>query len=290
MSKNGAKLLLISVFFARGTSFLFSKNLLGDNMTPTNIMAVRFLLAFLVLIVIFHKKMTACSKESLKGGLILGVLYTVCMLFEMYGLKTVDSGVCAFIENMAIILVPVFVAMMKRKLPAAKTSLCALIAVAGVGLLSLSQVSGGFNSGLILVILAALTYSWCIISTDIVSKKGDPITIGIIQLGIMGMCNLLISLGSGSFALPQTGTDWAMILMLALVCSSFGFTFQPVGQKYVDADTSAMLTVVNPLTASVMGFALAGEEMSLPKLLGYAAILIALIVFNKDTKKETSQD
>ena len=46
-------------------------------MSPMNILAVRFILAFLVLAVIFHKKLLACSKNSLKGGLILGVLIPV---------------------------------------------------------------------------------------------------------------------------------------------------------------------------------------------------------------------
>ena len=79
-----------------------------------NILAVRFILAFLVLAVIFHKKLLACSKNSLKGGLILGVLYTVCMIFEMYGLRLIDSGVSSLIENMAIVMVPIYAAILTR--------------------------------------------------------------------------------------------------------------------------------------------------------------------------------
>ena len=81
MSKTGAKILLTTVFIARGTSFLFSK-ILMESMSPMSILAIRFILAFLVLAVIFFKKLRECSKESLKGGLILGVLYTVCMIVQ----------------------------------------------------------------------------------------------------------------------------------------------------------------------------------------------------------------
>ncbi|MBQ6905125.1 MAG: EamA family transporter, partial [Spirochaetia bacterium] len=85
MSKSGAKLLLTAVFIARGSSFLFSKNLLGT-MPPMSVLAVRFTLAFLILALVFYKKLKNLRMPTLRGGLILGVLYTVCMIFEMYGL------------------------------------------------------------------------------------------------------------------------------------------------------------------------------------------------------------
>jgi len=52
MSKTGAKILLTTVFIARGTSFLFSK-ILMESMSPMSILAIRFILAFLVLAVVF---------------------------------------------------------------------------------------------------------------------------------------------------------------------------------------------------------------------------------------------
>ena len=57
-----AKLLLLCVFAARGTSFLFSKVLLRS-MSPENVLAVRFLLSFAVLAVVFHKKMRSIYRE-----------------------------------------------------------------------------------------------------------------------------------------------------------------------------------------------------------------------------------
>ena len=73
MSTAKAKLLLILLFIARGTSFLFSKNLLLD-MTPMGILAVRFLLAFLILALLYHRKMSACGKADLRGRCELALL------------------------------------------------------------------------------------------------------------------------------------------------------------------------------------------------------------------------
>ena len=43
------------------------------------------------------------------------------------------------------------------------------------------------------------------------------------------------------------------MLLLVLLCSSFGFAFQPLGQKYLPAEEAAVMTVINPLTASILG-------------------------------------
>lgn len=253
-------------------------------MSPMNILAVRFILAFLVLAVIFHKKLFACSKNSLKGGLILGVLYTVCMIFEMYGLRLIDSGVSSLIENMAIVMVPIYAAILTRTLPKKKTMLCALLAVIGVGCLSLTQSScSGGGLGIVLMILAALTYAACIMATEKVTQNADPVTVGMLQLGVMGLLSLIVALASGDFSLPQGSQQLGMLLLLVLLCSCFGFTFQPVGQKYLPAETAAVFTVVNPLTASVMGIAVGGEGMSFLKLVGYVLILLALLLYNLKT-------
>ena len=280
MSKTTASILLIFVFMARGTSFLFSKTLM-KNMMPMSVLAVRFVLAFLILALIFHKKLLNVDKKCFKNGVILGLLYTICMTFEMYGLRLTDTGVSSLIENMAIVLVPLYVAVYTRTLPKGKTMFCAILAVVGVGFLSLDQGrSSGGGLGIVLVILAAMTYAVCILFTEKISHDSDPVTIGVIQLGTMGFACLIISLLTGGTDLPKTGSQWTMMLILVLICSCFGFAFQPLGQKYLEAENAAVLTVVNPLTASVLGIAVAGERITGIKMVGYVLILGALIIYN----------
>ena len=280
MSKTTASILLIFVFMARGTSFLFSKTLMKD-MMPMSVLAVRFVLAFLILALIFHKKLLNVDKKCFKNGVILGLLYTICMTFEMYGLRLTDTGVSSLIENMAIVLVPLYVAVYTRTLPKGKTMFCAILAVVGVGFLSLDQGrSSGGGLGIVLVILAAMTYAVCILFTEKISHDSDPVTIGVIQLGTMGFASLIISLITGGIDIPETGSQWTMMLILVLICSCFGFAFQPLGQKYLEAENAAVLTVVNPFTASVLGVAVAGERITGIKMIGFVLILGALIIYN----------
>ena len=289
MNQSSAKLLLISVFIARGTSFLFSKSLM-ETMEPMSILALRFILAFLVLAVVFYKRMRHLEKSTIKGGLILGLLYTICMMFEMYGLRLLDSGVSALIENMAILFVPIYVALWTRTWPKAKTLFCAVLAIAGVGLLSISQMEMKSGSlGIFLIICAALTYGFCILATEKVAKDGDPVAIGIIQLGVMGFLSLAVALLTESFTMPAGKIQWTMLLFLVLICSCFGFTFQPVGQRYLPAETAAVLTVINPFAASIMGVLVAHEALTIAKGAGYIVILLALVIYNKNTEKKLNQ-
>ena len=289
MRQSGAKLLLISVFTARGTSFLFSKSLM-ETMEPMSILALRFMLAFLILTLVFYKKLKNLRMPTLRGGLILGLLYTICMMFEMYGLRLLDSGVSALIENMAILFVPIYVALWTRTWPRAKTLFCAVLAIAGLGLLSISQMEMKSGSlGIFLIICAALTYGFCILATEKVSKDGDPVAIGIIQLGVMGLLSLIFALSTGGFTLPAGKIQWIMLLFLVLICSCFGFTFQPVGQRYLPAETAAVLTVINPFAASILGVLVAHEGLTLAKGAGYIVILLALVIYNKNTEKKLNQ-
>lgn len=281
MSKTKASLLLIFVFMARGTSFLFSKTLMAD-LSPMSILAVRFIMSFIVLAVLFYKKLVEADNRCIRHGMMLGVLYSICMAFEMYGLRLVDTGVSSLIENMAIVLVPLYVAALTRSLPKAKTMICAVIAVIGVGFLSTDQIkNGGSGLGIFLVLMAAVTYAVCILYTESVSHASDPVSIGIIQLGTMGLISLVASLFTGGLAMPRTGSQWIMMLILVLLCSCFGFAFQPLGQKYLQAENAAVLTVVNPLTASILGIMAAGERLTVLKYLGYVIIISALLLYNK---------
>ena len=74
-------LLMATLSIARGSSFLFSKHLLGS-MEPLNLLGARFLLAFLILFVLFSRKVITDIKANprmLYASLLLGGVYFLCM-------------------------------------------------------------------------------------------------------------------------------------------------------------------------------------------------------------------
>ena len=276
MKTKNAMLLMALVMMCRGTSFIFSKTLM-NSYEPLNILAVRFITSFLILAVIFYKKIVKTNKQTFLYGCLLGFVYTACMVAEMYGLRYNDTGTSAFIENSAVVIVPVYEMLLTRKLPSKTVIIAALTAFVGVGFLT---VAGGANVslGIWLAVLAALIYGVCILLTKYVAMDCDPISIGIWQLGSMGAYSLILSIVLESPRLPNTKNEWIMLMMLVLVCSCFGFTFQPLAQKYISVEIAGIFSAINPLSTCVVGILFANESMGMFKVLGGLLIICAVLM------------
>ena len=103
-----------------------------------NILAARFLLAFILLFALLGKKMMGrLDRCTVLGGALVGFLFFLVMSCEMLSLKTVNSGTVSLLENLAIIIVPLLESAIHRRLPKAMSLLCAAVAICGVALLTM---------------------------------------------------------------------------------------------------------------------------------------------------------
>ncbi len=272
-----SELLLAAVILSRSTSFVLSKSAM-NSLTPFNLLAVRFLTAFIFLAILFWKKLIYIQKTELKYGFFLGLLYTIMMGCELTGLRATDSGTTSFIENSAMIFVPIFQFVFLKKKIRATESLRIVLAVIGIAFLTLGASGGLLRSGCIYLLGSAIFYASAILVTNIASRKGDPLMIGITQVFTIGFLSLIMSFILEQPRLPQTGTEWTMILALAIICSGFGFTLQPVAQRGTTAERAGMMCALSPLSASLQGVIILHDQMSPYKLAGCLMILFSLLV------------
>ena len=75
-----------------------------------------------------------------------------------------------------------------------------------------------------------------------------------------------------------------MILMLAVICSSFGFAMQPVAQKVISAETAGILTALNPLTTTILGIVVLREAFGLSNIIGAILILAGITLHNMNNR------
>ena len=158
MKTRNAEILLASVLVARATSYVMNKTTL-EHMEPLNVLAVRFLLAFVIVAMIFAKRLKALDKKTFISGVIVGAAFFIVMAIEMIALKYSDSSKIAFLENTAVVLVPLINAIIIKKAPSFKTLGCALITLGGIGFLTLGEGFSSFGAGEILGILSGITYA-----------------------------------------------------------------------------------------------------------------------------------
>ena len=277
----------------RGSSLLFAK-IAMRTMGPFLLMATRFFIAFAIIGLIFHKRLAKVTLKELGYCALVGFFLFLSMAFELRRLQTTSSTVTAFLEGMVVVIVPVLTCIMERKLPDKLTIITAIIAIAGVGFLTLKGDRVGFTAGELLVLAGAVWYSGSTIATDRAAKSCDPMNIAIFQLLFIGIFAFFGALVFEDIRLPESGAEWGAVLALAIICSGVGFTLQPLGQKYITPERAGLLTVTNPMTATALGILFLGERLTPAIIAGAVLIIISIFypawVKDRESRRKTAEN
>lgn len=277
MSQKKAEAIIALALTLRGTSLLFSK-LAMRTVGPYTLCGIRFLISFAVVALIFHKHLKGVTKAEIGHSTLVGFLYFLCMAFELNGLKTTPSSTTAFLENSSVMIIPFIAAVVYRRLPKAMDILSAVIAMAGIGFLTLKGSSFNFTKGELLILAGGVSFAFTVVAMDFATKNDDPLRIGIIHMFFIGLFSLIASFIFEGFKMPTAPAEWGAILYLALVCGAIGFTLQPVGQKYTTPERSGLYVACNPLAAAVMGVIFLGERFTPASLVGGLLVLVSIFL------------
>lgn len=276
MNERKGEILVGLALALRGTSLLFAK-IAMRTMGPLLLMGTRFLIAFVVIGAIFHKSLVRVTKKELMHCVLLGLLFCMSMGFELFGLRTTDSSVTAFLEGSVVMTVPIITCIIGRKLPSKSTVISSVIALTGIGFLTLKGGHIGFTGGELLILCGTIWYSLSVIVTDRAAKNDDPMVVAIYQLLFIGLFAMTGAFIFEEPRLPQSPTEWGAILALALICSGVGFTLQPLGQKYTTPERAGLLAVFNPLSAATLGVIFLGEHLTLSVVIGAILIISSIL-------------
>ena len=277
LSENQAQILMASLILARSTSYVMTKIALNE-LAVFNLLGLRFLIAFLLLLPFTWKKLKTISCKTLIRGVILGAIASMVMAAEVTGLKTADASTAAFLENTAVIFVPIFEAIIKRRLPRKIEAISAIIAMIGIALLTLK--GGTFNPsiGELFCLSAAILYAFAIIITDRLSHEDNPLIIGILQVFFMGIFSMVLSVAAESTSIPQLGKTWYAIIALTIICTCFGFTLQPMAQSRLTAERASLFCAIGPVGGALAGWIFLGETINIAGFWGMALIILGVIL------------
>jgi len=272
-----AEYLLAGIIIARSTSNLCSKIAL-KSIGPFSLMSIRFVITFVLLLPLFMSRLKRFQPAIVTKALLLGTVFFAEMSAETFALRQTDISTAALLVNSAIVLVPLMEAGLRRRLPRAMELAGALTTFCGIGFLAFQNGQLTWQGGEALCILSAFGYASYIILTDRLSQDEDPLLLGICQIGFLAIYSSAAALLSKTTQFPDSGEVWIAILWLAVVCTGFGLTLQPVAQRYTSAERTAIFCALNPLTASILGYIFLKEEFGLPSLLGAALILMGILL------------
>lgn len=155
------KLLLVVATIIWGFSFVVMKDAV-DVLEPAYLIGFRFLATGVVLAVVFWRRMRlAFTKDYLMKGLVLGVLCFLAFWVQTIGLDNTTPGKNAFLTATYCVIVPFAWWVLARKRPTAFNLLAAVMAVMGIGLVSLqgslSELSMGYGD--LMTLVSALLFA-----------------------------------------------------------------------------------------------------------------------------------
>jgi len=216
------------------------------------------------------------DKELLMGGLLCGLASFIAGSLQQVGIVYTTAGKAGFITSMDIVIVPIFLLFLKKKIhPWTWTGIA--VAVFGLYLLCLTD---GFNIQLGdgLVMLCAVGYSFQILLIDHYAERVDVLKLSFLQFILSGIFSILPAVLFEVIKM-QAIIDCAVpILYTAILEVSIAFTLQIVGQKYTPPAIATVIICLESVFAALSGAIFLGEVMSGRELLGAGLMFIAFII------------
>ncbi len=273
-----AEIYLLGIVIIWGATFAIIKDVL-DQIMPFTFLAYRFLLAVLILSVIFWKKIKDIDKIILKKGFLIGIFLFLGYAFQTVGLKYTTATKAGFITGLSVVLVPIIsYFFIKEKVN--RNSVIGVI-FATIGLCLLNQNSSfSFNLGDFLVLLCAVSFAMHIISVGLYTKKMNCVLLVIVQLTTVFILSLLMVLFFErlDIHLSYTSNVWWPIILTGVFATALAFYMQNRFQRYSTATKTAILFSGEPIFSAIFAYLLLGEKVGLIAWIGGLLIIFGMII------------
>jgi drug/metabolite transporter (DMT)-like permease len=268
-----ATLALLLVTACWGSTFFLIKDLL-DRVPVLDFLAVRFAVATVVLVLLFPRALGKLDAATRRQAVVLGVLYGLAQILQTAGLAHTPASVSGFITGMYVICTPLLAAPLLKQRIGLTTWGAVLLAMAGLGVLTLSGFSIGYGEALTLV--AAVLYALHIVGLGAWSTAEAAIGMTIVQLAVITVICLVVT-APGGIVLPQTVGDWASVLYMAVFAAGLALAAQTWAQAHLPPTRAAIIMSMEPVFAALFAVVLGGEAATLRMVVGGSMVLAAML-------------
>lgn len=282
-----AHLLLVSVVFVWGATFVLVKNALVD-ISPLLFNLIRMALAFLCLAIIYRRHFLRMRPPVIAAGVITGFCMAAGFQFQTAGLRFTTPSKSAFITGLTVVLVP-FLAVIpglrppNSVLPRWNAWLGALTAFLGIALLTaphgraLSFAAFRYmNTGDILTLCCSFGFAFQIIALAHFSPRFPFEQLALVQIG---SATLIMAITLPIFEHPDvrwTPTVFLALGISALFATALAFTVLSWAQSILPATHTALILSLEPLFAWLTALLVLGQDLHGRSILGALLILAGI--------------
>lgn len=269
-----AMLVLLAVAACWGSTFFLIHGLL-HRLPVIDFLSVRFSIAAVAMVVLAPRAIGRLSAEKRRHALVLGALYGGAQILQTIGLAHTAASVSGFITGMYVVCTPLFGAAILGTHIGRLTWGAVLLAVSGLGVLTLSGFHFGYGEAITLV--AAMIYALHIVGLGAWATVSDALGMAILQCVVIAVICTVAAL-PGGFVVPHRAADWAAVIYMALFAGAAALLGQTWAQAHLSATRSAIIMSMEPVFAAFFAVLLGGESPTWRMLLGGGMVLAAMLV------------
>ena len=267
---------LLTVTIIWGGGFVASEMAL-ETLTPFQIMAVRFVIAAALMAGMGGKHLKSITREEIRCGFFLGAALFGAFALQIIGLQYTTPSKNAFLTATNVVMVPFIALVIYRKKIEARSLVGAVMAIAGAGVLSLSQdFSLGLGDGLTL--LCAVCFAMQIFLTGEYVGRIRPTVLNFLQMATAAVLSVAGLAITGGFSFAASGKSILAVLYLGVVSTTITYLLQTVSQKYVDETKSAIILSMEAVFGTVFSVIILHEAITVRMILGSILILSAVLI------------
>jgi DME family drug/metabolite transporter len=214
---------------------------------------------------------------------VLGLLNAVGFVCQFVGQAYTDASVAALLVNLSILVAAAGSAVfLGERFGGAKVA-GVLLALAGTVLLTtkgdISLVGRGQLFGDALYLLAALTWGCYIVYNKRVTDETgwDPfaVTAAIIMLTVVFVAPILLT---GGLDFGLTALSWEAVLYTAVMNTALPYVLYQSGLRHLTATSSAIVLMLEIVTAVLISVAFLGETMNAFSAAGAVLVLVSIFL------------
>ncbi len=221
-------------------------------------------------------------REMLIGGILCGILLTVSVNFQQFGLSVYPDGSASearagFITALYVVLVPV-VSMFFGKRSGIAVWFAVAVATCGIYLLSLSDGLHNIYLGDVLMLFCALTFTFHILVID---RFGEPVggmLLSALQFLIGGVLSGLLSLCFETVVWSNVLAAAPQLLYMGIMSSGVAYTLQIYGQRYASPPIASLTMSLESVFAALGGWIISGNTLSPREFGGCTLVFVAIVL------------
>lgn len=277
MSKRTATAALLAASFMWGSSFVASKICINHGMLQFEIVFYRFLLGTVLLGFLFRKYLMAPTRRAIETGVVLGIITCFGFTMEMFGLTLTQATKAAFLTSTNLVLLPLMYCLWKRMWPSRYTVGATVLAMTGVGFLSLTDGFGSIALGDVLLLGAAVSYAAGSMAIVCMGERESGIQITFFQFATTALGMGVATLFQGTTGV-RAPAAMAASLYLAIFPTAVCYLIKNIAIKHIHPVHCTLILSVECIFCALISAVLLRDVLTLKMLFGAVLIVGGILL------------